>query len=77
MIGEWEPTNQTKFSTLPEENKIIGHVVNRLREICYPEQPGAPKPIFPQFFLKAVLLGKPFAGKTNALKNFEQCKIYT
>ena len=69
MIGEWEfPEPNTTLDKPPEENKIVGHILNRLRDICYPDLPGSPKPMFPNFPLKAIVLGKPFVGKTSALK---------
>jgi hypothetical protein len=42
--------------------------------MVYPPQPGAPRPVFPTFPMKAIILGKPFAGKTSALKIVEQGK---
>ena len=72
MIGEWECTDLVVAEKPPTENKVLGHVVKRLNDICYPVQPGAPKPIFPVFPLKVVVLGKPFAGKSTSLKLVEQ-----
>lgn len=74
MIGDWEPPEKITTETTPSENKIVGHIVNRLQEICYPVQPGAPRPIFPVFPVKVLLLGKPFSGKTDALQLVEKCK---
>ena len=73
MMGEWEipqqlVTKEKKEISQQQDNKVVGHIVNRLHNICYPEQPGAPAPIFPKFPLKAIVLGKPFTGKTTALK---------
>lgn len=70
MIGEWELDE--KLENIDNDNKIVGHIIHRLHDLCYPEQPGAPKPLFPSFPLKAALLGKPFAGKTSALKLVQQ-----
>ena len=80
LMGEWEMPEQIVVSKEKKEigqsdNKVVGHIVNRLHNICYPEQPGAPAPIFPQFPLKAIVLGKPFAGKTTALKALADGKI--
>ena len=74
MIGEWESADLNAPEKPPSENKVLGHVVKRLNDICYPVQPGAPKPIFPVFPLKVVVLGKPFAGKSSSLKLVEQSK---
>jgi len=72
-MGDWEPQEKTSnIEASATENKILGHIINRLQDMCYPVQPGAPKPIFPVFPLKAIVLGKPFAGKTSALKNVQQ-----
>ena len=73
MIGEWESAELNSTEKPPSENKILGHVVKRLSDICYPVQPGSPKPIFPVFPLKIIILGKPFAGKSSSLKVVEQC----
>ncbi len=75
MIGEWEFTEQITSEKPPAENKILGHIIQRLHDIVYPVQPGAPKPIFPEFPLKVVVLGKPFAGKTTALKSVAKSKL--
>lgn len=71
MIGEWEPPEKIN-GDINLENKIVGHIINRLHEMCYPPQPDAPKPVFPPFPLKVVLLGKPFTGKTSALKFIQE-----
>ncbi len=80
-MGEWEFPDQqqqqqqqqqlattTIFNKPIEDNKIVGHIIQRLHDICYPVQPGSPKPVLPVFPLKAIVLGKPFSGKTSALK---------
>lgn len=73
MIGEWEPVEKINNIDLsPVDNKIIGFIIHKLQELCHPTQPGSPKPIFPVFPLKVALLGKPFAGKTTALKIVQQ-----
>lgn len=68
MMGEWEPTEQLGIKGKEMENKIVGHIINRLHGLVYPEQPGEPAPIYPVFPFKAIVLGKPFTGKTTALK---------
>lgn len=69
LIGEWEiSTDLNTRQMAPEDNKIVGFIINRLHNQCYPIQPGAPAPLFPKFPLKALVLGKPFAGKTSSLK---------
>jgi hypothetical protein len=71
MIGEWEPESNG-ILTMPQDNKITGYVVNRLHNMCYPVEPGAPVPIFPNFPLKTLIIGKPFSGKTSALLSLQQ-----
>ena len=87
MVGEWEAT-VGDVSVVPPpagvaavaaglggkltHNRIVGHIVNRLHEICYPDKPGAPRPIFPVFPFKGILLGRPFAGKSSCLKLISQ-----
>ena len=75
MMGDWEPTEKITNETGPSENKIVGHIINRLQELCYPVQPGAPRPIFPVFPIKVLLLGKPFSGKTDALQVLGKSKL--
>ena len=74
MMGEWEAPEQFSFEKPPTENKVLGHIVKRLQEISYPVQPGSPKPVFPVFPLKAIVIGKPFTGKTSSLKKVGQGK---
>ena len=72
MIGDWEPNEENGITNIPQDNKITGYIVNRLHALCFPIQPGAPPPLFPKFPFKAIILGKPFAGKTAALKLVEK-----
>ena len=74
MMGEWEFPEQGNNQKPPGDNVIMGHIIQRLHDICYPVQPGTPNPVFPVFPLKVIVLGKPFAGKTSALKNVAKCK---
>lgn len=73
-MGEWELDEKLGNHLISDktENKIVGHIVNKLQELCYPTQPGAPRPVFPEFPLGVCLLGKPFTFKTSALKLVEQ-----
>ena len=71
-MGECETPELPSVEKQPEEIRILGPIVNRVQEICYPVQTGAPKPLFPVFPLKVVLMGKPFAGKTSALNIAEK-----
>jgi hypothetical protein len=73
MIGEWEPESNG-ILTIPQDNKITGYVINRLHNLCYPVEPGAPAPIFPKFPLKTLIIGKPFSGKTSALELLQRGK---
>eukprot|EP00730_Choanoeca_flexa_P004104 TRINITY_DN11598_c0_g2_i1.p1 TRINITY_DN11598_c0_g2~~TRINITY_DN11598_c0_g2_i1.p1 ORF type:complete len:1535 (+),score=487.54 TRINITY_DN11598_c0_g2_i1:407-4606(+) len=51
-------------------NPVLGHVLHQLIEAHYPDpQPWQPAPL-PQCQLRAVVLGKPFAGKSTALAPF-------
>jgi hypothetical protein len=72
MIGEWEPSEANGVTTTAQDNRITGYIVNRLHTVCFPIQPGAPAPLFPKFPLKAIVLGKPFSGKTTALQILEK-----
>ncbi len=74
-MGEWEFSEQISTNKLPEDNKILGYILQRLKELVYPVVPGSPKPVLPVFPLKAIVLGKPFAGKTSALKTVGQSNI--
>lgn len=74
MMGEWEFPEQMNTEKPPADNKVLGHIIQRLHDIVYPVQPGAPKPVFPEFPLKVVVLGKPFVGKTTALKTVGKSK---
>lgn len=77
MIGEWEVSQNSGIEMKIEcmENPIVGHIVYKLQEICYPLPPETPRPNIPEFPLKVALIGKPFTYKTAALKHFEKCKF--
>jgi hypothetical protein len=68
MMGEWEPPEQMIIKRSPSENRIAGHIIHRLQNICFPETPGEPAPLFPDFPMKAIVIGKPFAGKSSSLQ---------
>jgi len=77
MIGEWEPPQASQSATAiphvpPEDNPILGFVVNRLHNLVYPPADKVPPPLFPAFGLKIIVLGKSFAGKSTVLKRYAQ-----
>lgn len=74
MMGEWEFPENMSTEKVPPPNTILGHIIQRLQDHCYPVKPGSPKPVFPEFPLKVVVLGKPFVGKTTALKTVAKSK---
>ncbi|XP_008292289.1 sperm flagellar protein 2 [Stegastes partitus] len=66
MVGEWawpEEAGETKLP--PANNDILGHVVHRLRSVVHP--PVMEPPVFPNFTIKACVLGKICSGKTTCL----------
>ncbi|XP_023257460.1 sperm flagellar protein 2-like [Seriola lalandi dorsalis] len=67
MVGEWVWPEEAGETKLAPTNNILGHVVLRLRNIVHPPimEPSAPS--FPQFTLKACVLGKFCSGKTTCL----------
>lgn len=77
MIGEWEPPQGSQSATAiphvpPEDNPILGFVVNRLHELVHPAADKIPPPMFPAFGLKIIVLGKSFAGKSAVLKHYAE-----
>ncbi|KAM6965443.1 sperm flagellar protein 2 [Aplochiton taeniatus] len=69
MKGEWAwPEEAGETHPPPPNNSILGHIVQRLKNIVQPPRPGIPPPFFPHFSLKACMLGKLFSGKTTCLK---------
>ena len=55
-----------------ELNRVLGHVLDRIATVVKPKpEPPAP-PDFPAARLRAAVVGKPFAGKTDALKVFAE-----
>uniref|UniRef100_UPI003AAC52F2 sperm flagellar protein 2 n=1 Tax=Centroberyx gerrardi TaxID=166262 RepID=UPI003AAC52F2 len=68
MVGEWAwPEEAGETKPPPANNRILGHVVLRLRNIVHPPTLGTPPPSFPHFTLKACVLGKLYSGKTTCL----------
>jgi hypothetical protein len=76
MIGEWELPNKLRTEVPGNENKIVGHIVKRLQDVVYPKPPAEPLPIFPEFPIRITLIGKPFAGKSTALKQLGSSKKF-
>ncbi|KAM7391379.1 hypothetical protein PAMP_022074 [Pampus punctatissimus] len=78
MVGEWAwPEEAGETNLPPTNNKILGHVVLRLKNIVYPTIVVSPTPSFPHFMLKACVLGKFCSGKTTCLtKITEALGIY-
>ncbi|KAM7415966.1 hypothetical protein PAMA_018166 [Pampus argenteus] len=78
MVGEWAwPEEAGETNLPPTNNKILGHVVLRLRNIVHPTIAVSPTPLFPNFMLKACVLGKFCSGKTTCLtKITEALGIY-
>ena len=76
MIGDWESPNKSgKNDILSNENRIIGYIVKRLQNLVYPIPAPEPSPIFPMFPIRIAILGKPFAGKTTALKYLKKSNL--
>jgi len=68
MVGEWawpEEATETKWPLT--NNDILGHVVQRLRNIVHQPVVKPPPPSFPRFTIKACVLGKFCSGKTTCL----------
>lgn len=72
MMGEWAWPEEWEVKQTPSNNNILGHVVHRLRGIVNPHKPDPPPPPFPNFTLKACVLGKLFSGKTTCLTRIAQ-----
>ncbi|KAM4615776.1 sperm flagellar protein 2 [Polymixia lowei] len=73
MVGEWAwPEEAGETRAPPDNNRILGHVVLRLKNIVHPPNLGTPTPSFPHFTLKACVLGKLFSGKTTCLTKITQ-----
>ncbi|XP_060894635.1 sperm flagellar protein 2 [Labrus mixtus] len=71
MIGEWaEEEGETKLPL--KNNNVLGHVVQRLKNIMNPCDMEPSLPLFPHFTLKACVLGKFCSGKTSCLTKIAQ-----
>ncbi|XP_068422799.1 sperm flagellar protein 2 [Clinocottus analis] len=68
MVGEWAWPEEAGESNLPlTNNNVLGHVVQRLRNIVRQPIVEPPPPSFPDFTIKACVLGKFCSGKTTCL----------
>uniref|UniRef100_A0A3Q3M832 Sperm flagellar 2 n=1 Tax=Mastacembelus armatus TaxID=205130 RepID=A0A3Q3M832_9TELE len=69
MVDEWAwPEEEAGATTLPPtNNNILGHIIQRLRNIVHPPVMEPSSPSFPHFTLKACVLGKFCSGKTTCL----------
>ncbi|XP_070819976.1 sperm flagellar protein 2 [Chaetodon trifascialis] len=73
MVGEWAWPEETGEAKLPPtNNNILGHVVLRLRNIVHQPIMEPSSPSFPQFTLKACVLGKFCSGKTTCLSKIAE-----
>ncbi|XP_067378543.1 sperm flagellar protein 2 isoform X3 [Channa argus] len=73
MVGEWAWPEEEGATKLPlTNNNILGHVVRRLRNIVQPPSIEPSAPLFPEFTLKASVLGKFCSGKTTCLTKFAE-----
>ncbi|XP_030271688.1 sperm flagellar protein 2 isoform X2 [Sparus aurata] len=78
MVGEWTWPEEAGETQLPlTNNNILGHVVQRVRNIVHPPLTELCSPSFPHFTLKACVMGKFCSGKTSCLaKIAEASGIY-
>ncbi|XP_041643683.1 sperm flagellar protein 2 isoform X2 [Cheilinus undulatus] len=73
MDGEWAWPEEAGEAKLPlKNNNILGHVVQRLRNIVRPTIVQPSSPSFPHFTFKACVLGKFCSGKTTCLAKIAQ-----
>lgn len=68
ITGEWECSEEIRIMFPNCGNNVLSHVVYHLHELLNPAQPCRPVSSLPNFSLKACCIGKPFAGKSTALK---------
>ena len=69
LRGEWKIDNPEIQSFIEgRDNLILGHILKRLSDIVYCPPPKPAPPQFPNFPIKACLLGKTQAGKTAVLE---------
>lgn len=70
MVGEWAWPEEAGETILPlTNNNILGHVVQRLRNIV---NPPVMEHYSPHLNLKACVLGKFCSGKTSCLSKIAQ-----
>uniref|UniRef100_A0A3Q0RAG0 Calponin-homology (CH) domain-containing protein n=1 Tax=Amphilophus citrinellus TaxID=61819 RepID=A0A3Q0RAG0_AMPCI len=72
MVGEWEFPEEAEEVKLPVTNNILGHIVQRLRNIVDPPISEPSFPLFSRFTLKACVLGKFCSGKTTCLSKIAE-----
>ncbi|XP_056448848.1 sperm flagellar protein 2 isoform X1 [Gadus chalcogrammus] len=73
MEGEWAwPEEAGEAKRHLGSNNILDHVVLRLKNMVNEPRPATPPPLFPQFTLKACVLGQPCSGKTTCLAQLAQ-----
>lgn len=71
LAGEWVPPGDHPEITphAPAQNNyILGHILKRLTDIVYPPSKPPTPPQFPEFPIKACIVGKTFSGKTAVLR---------
>ncbi|XP_063677225.1 sperm flagellar protein 2-like isoform X8 [Bolinopsis microptera] len=71
LVGEWVPPDEHPEITphMPlQNNYILGHILKRLTDIVYPPSNPPTPPQFPEFPIKACVVGKTFSGKTSVLQ---------
>jgi len=71
LAGEWVPPEEHPEITphMPSQNNyILGHILKRLTDIVYPPSKPPTPPQFPEFPIKACVVGKTFSGKTSVLQ---------
>lgn len=72
MVGDWQPPEESGIAGPPRNNPIVGHIVQRLADIVRPPSPPVEAPVFPDFPIKACILGKVFAGKSQCVKRLAE-----
>ncbi|XP_037387344.1 sperm flagellar protein 2 [Pygocentrus nattereri] len=72
MMGEWTWPEEGESRAPPTNNDILGHVVARLQNIVNPPCLNDPSPQFPNFSLRACVLGKVCSGKSTCLTRISE-----
>lgn len=70
MLGEWKPDEAADFQS-PPRSKILGHILHRMFDMVHPPEDPPPAPKFPDFPVRAAIVGKMFAGKSSILEQLE------